>query len=349
MKLEDFQERDVKYDINAIATDAELTREIQNRLIELDLLDPPVDGLFGPVTTAAFERFQTLMDCQEPGFLGAVTARKLLETDTMPAPKPVLKTVRETFLKARPIQSSDLEDSEKQKILADREFELLDFSIERNHLRIALRRDAFSKLGGDGEVSDSKIWYAFDEHVRVFEGDEQVFPKPKPETVKLEVPYQSQLDNWFNPTGSCNVTSLAMCLQYLGASRRDNIGQFEDELYEYAINEGLSRHNPYDLARIVRDYGCQDEFRENATIEQVKDWLADGNPVVVHGYFTSFGHIVVLVGYDDDGFFVHDPYGEWFPGGYRTDLDGAYLHYSYRLIRRLCIPDGSFWVHFISK
>jgi hypothetical protein len=55
------------------------------------------------------------------------------------------------------------------------------------------------------------------------------------------------------------------------------------------------------------------------------------------------------VGYDEFGFIVHDPYGEWFSSGYRTDLSGSYLHYSYRLITRVCIPDGSFWVHFISK
>jgi len=55
------------------------------------------------------------------------------------------------------------------------------------------------------------------------------------------------------------------------------------------------------------------------------------------------------VGYDEYGFIVHDPYGEWFSSGYRTDLSGSYLNYSYLLIRRVCIPDGSFWVHFISK
>jgi len=140
-----------------------------------------------------------------------------------------------------------------------------------------------------------------------------------------------------------------MCLEYFGARRRDNIGQFEDELYEYAINSGLSRHNPYDLAKIVRAYGCKDTFREDATIEEAKDWLAKGNPAVIHGYFTSFGHIIVLVGYNERGFVVHDPYGEWFSTGYRTDLSGAFKTYSYGLIQRTCIPDGSFWVHFISK
>lgn len=170
-----------------------------------------------------------------------------------------------------------------------------------------------------------------------------------PPTVKLDVPYLSQLDNYLNPTGSCNVTSIAMCLQFLGATRKTKSGQFEDELYQYAINKGYSHGNPYDLAKIVKDYGCQDRFTENALIEDVQDWLASGNPAVIHGYFTSFGHIVSVVGYDSDGFLVHDPYGEWFDSGYRTDLRGKYLHYSYRLIRNVCMPDGNFWVHFISK
>ncbi|WP_293282361.1 C39 family peptidase [Microcoleus sp. PH2017_36_ELK_O_B] len=34
--------------------------------------------------------------------------------------------------------------------------------------------------------------------------------------VKLDVPYLSQLDNKRNPTGSCNVTSVAMCLLWGG-------------------------------------------------------------------------------------------------------------------------------------
>jgi uncharacterized protein YvpB len=105
----------------------------------------------------------------------------------------------------------------------------------------------------------------------------------------------------------------------------------------------------------VRDYDCRDDFRTNATIGQVQDWLTEGNPAVTHGYFTSFGHIVVLVGFDETGFLVHDPYGEWTARGYDRNvpggqnLKGKYIHYSYQMIRALCIPDGAFWVHFISK
>jgi uncharacterized protein YvpB len=88
-----------------------------------------------------------------------------------------------------------------------------------------------------------------------------------------------------------------------------------------------------------------------ATLQEVKTWLANGNPVVVHGYFTSFGHIIAIKGYDDvlQSFVVNDPYGEYFDSGYRTDLTGESLNYSYDLIRRTCMDDGDFWVHFLSK
>ncbi len=342
MKLEDFVGTEKKYDVKAIAADIQLSKQIQGRLIDLGLLAPPIDGIFGPVSTGSLKRFQELMNCGEPNFLGAKTAKHLLEAtpDSISGDSPVLYTIRSTVFKARPIQSTQLSEAEKEPIGDGQSFILNNYEVERNHVRITLRHDSFK---------GSKVWYAYGPHIEIFEASKRVYPNPKPQTVKLNVPYKSQLDNYYNPTGSCNVTSLAMCMQYLGIPRRDNIGQYEDELYEYALYNGLSRHDPYDLAKIVRDYGGKDTFKENATIEEVQDWLAGGNPVVIHGYFTSFGHIIVVVGYTPWGFYVHDPYGEWFPTGYRTDLPGDYLHYSYNLIRTTCIPDGNFWVHFISK
>ncbi len=252
----------------------------------------------------------------------------------------VIKITNPTNLKRKPIQSSQLPEEQRQQLEVGKQFEISSYVIERDHLRVALARDKFKGFN---------TWYAFAGHVQLLKDGNVIFPKPKPRTIKLAIPYKSQLDNDENPTGSCNVTSLAMCLEFLGAKRKTTSGQFEDELYNYAVSRGLSRHDPHDLAIIVEDYGCRDDFRSNATIEQVQDWLADGKPIVIHGYFTSFGHIVVLTGFDEKGFLVHDPYGEWTPSGYRTDLSGKYVHYSYNMIRNLCIPDGSFWVHFISK
>ncbi|WP_421654900.1 C39 family peptidase [Leptothermofonsia sp. ETS-13] len=252
----------------------------------------------------------------------------------------VLKTLNVTTLKKKPIQSSQLPEEQKQPLESNQQFEVSSFAIERDHVRVAFAKDSFKGFN---------TWYAFSGHIQIIKDGTVVFPKPRPRTVKLAIPYKSQLDNEENPTGSCNVTSLAMCLEFLGARRKTTMGQFEDELYRYAINQGLSRHDPHDLAIIVENYGCRDDFRTNATIEQVQAWLADGKPAVTHGYFTSFGHIVVLAGFDERSFLVHDPYGEWTPSGYRTDLSGKYVNYSYTMIRNLCIPDGSFWVHFISK
>jgi uncharacterized protein YvpB len=342
MKLQDFLGKNTRYDIKGISEDDELSRQVQTRLIDLGLLDPPVDGVFGPKSTAGLHQFQKLMECGEAGYLGAVTAKKLIEAkrEQIPVATPILKTVKSTVFKVKPIASSQLNDSEKFAIPANKEFSVLAYDPIRGHLRVALRTESY---GG------YSVLYIWGEHAEIHENGSRVYPKPIPKSARLNVPYKSQLDNWFNPTGSCNVTSLAMCLEYLKARRKTSSGQFEDELYEYAINKGYSRHNPYDLARIVRDYGCQDYFTENAVIDDIKDWIAAGNPAVIHGYFTSFGHIMPVVGYDEYGFIVHDPYGEWFSSGYRTDLSGSYLNYSYLLIRRVCIPDGSFWVHFISK
>ncbi|BAZ12572.1 peptidoglycan binding domain-containing protein [Calothrix sp. NIES-4071] len=74
------------YGIEAIAADEELTRHIQECLVWLKFLDPPVDGKFGPISTDAFIEFQELIStvrpevAQELGFLSLETARALIET-----------------------------------------------------------------------------------------------------------------------------------------------------------------------------------------------------------------------------------------------------------------------------
>jgi uncharacterized protein YvpB len=246
-----------------------------------------------------------------------------------------------TILKARPLQSSALAKCEKVSIRAGEKLLLTEYETgHRNHYRIRLKKP----------IREIPIWYAYCGHTEILNNGVKLVEKTQ-KSVKLNVPFMSQLDNYYNPTGSCNVTSIAMCLEYLNTPRKmsDAYRQFEDELYRWCLQRGYSRHSPEDLARVVRDYGRRDEFTVWGTIERCQEHLRGGNPCVIHGYFTSFGHIIVLVGYDSKGFIVHDPYGEWFWNGYRTDLSGAYLHYSYNLIRRTCIPDGQFWVHYISS
>ncbi|MBW4612512.1 MAG: peptidoglycan-binding protein [Desmonostoc vinosum HA7617-LM4] len=91
MKLQDFLGKEEKWGFEAIAQDAELSRQIQVLLIGLGLLEPPADGKFGPVSLAAFKKFQEFTKTGESEFLGPLTAKKLIETKPEELPKPPLK------------------------------------------------------------------------------------------------------------------------------------------------------------------------------------------------------------------------------------------------------------------
>jgi hypothetical protein len=178
-------------------------------------------------------------------------------------------------------------------------------------------------------------------------------PKPLPtpsSSVILKVPYLSQLDNVDDPYATCNVTSVAMCLAYYGHPIRNSQGiQLEDELNQYCYSNGLDRHVPTDLKKLLEAYGCKDDFQFDAKWASAKTHLAGGNPLIVHGYFTRSGHIIAIIGYNEKGFVVQDPFGEYFASGYDTSRSGAKLTYSYEMMRQTCGTDGDLWLHFVSK
>lgn len=155
----------------------------------------------------------------------------------------------------------------------------------------------------------------------------------------LDVPYFSQLDNKLNPSGACNVTSCAMAAYYKGV-RGDGNGQLEDQMYRRCEQRGWSRHNPVGLKLLLESYGLTDDLRYNGTFADIRSAIDNGKPVIVHGYFTRFGHIVLLRGYDNTGFYVNDPNGEYFSWGYDTLVSGENLHYSKELIARTCSPES---------
>ena len=176
----------------------------------------------------------------------------------------------------------------------------------------------------------------------------------------LNVPYHSQLNNRYNPSGSCNVTSAAMCIKYAyRKAGRDNgwktklsvdHPQLEDELYEVMLSKGWLRHSPYDIKKVINLYGVDSTFSMAGSHKNVVEHLNSGNPIITHGYFTAFGHIIVIVGYDTDKrkYIIHDPYGEYFDRGYDTSRSGEFLEISYELMWHKCIcHESQWWVHFI--
>jgi len=254
-----------------------------------------------------------------------------------------LKVLCNTFLKQQPVDSLQLTNLEKQSISINTQLDLSAYADANNHhIKVVLANQSFH---------GRNTWYIYRPHVQLLNDKGQLI---LPDTLQLKVPYLSQLDNTKNPYGSCNVTSIAMTLMYLGIKQHHPGKQFEDELQEWMEAHGLDRHSPSDLAKVVEAYGGKDKFRVKTTIDEVKNWLAQGNPAVTHGYFTDSGHVICLIGYNQKGFIVHDPYGEWFPNGYerndrKNDQKGNALIYSYKMIERTCMTGGEFWVHFISK
>jgi len=231
-------------------------------------------------------------------------------------------------------------------------FNLHSWAIETAYLKVAL----FESFLGD---PPRNTWYARSTDIAFINQQPQIIPIPQPSpnpdglpsSKTLNVPHRSQLDNQFDPTGTCNVTSFAMVMMYFQVARKTNIGRWEDELYLYMQDNNLIRWDPYDLSLMARSYGLIDDFMTQGKLSDLRKAIAEGRPCIIHGYFTSFGHIIVVRGYDPYGFFVNDPYGEWTSSGYRTDRSGENLHYSNGLIQNKCSPEGEdyIWIHRLAK
>lgn len=89
LKLQDVIARELVIDHGDIPSHPALATQIQQRLINLQLLDPPT-GVFGPISTAALRTFQRLMKSGEETVLGRVTAELLIETSLDELPQPSL-------------------------------------------------------------------------------------------------------------------------------------------------------------------------------------------------------------------------------------------------------------------
>lgn len=89
LKLQDVLAQDLRFSMDAVATNKVLAAQIQDRLIYLGLLSSVQDGDFGPVSADALRTFQKLMKLGEKDFLGKETAEKLIETDVKDVQPPL--------------------------------------------------------------------------------------------------------------------------------------------------------------------------------------------------------------------------------------------------------------------
>lgn len=250
-----------------------------------------------------------------------------------------IKFLRQTILKRFNVDSSKIEDEKnKYKVSIHNNFEINWIkSVDSNHCQVSL----VAALNGFHD------WYVFkpDIDFSSMPPNTKIGLDTNLEAINLNIPYLSQRDNVNRPMGTCNLTCVAMCLAYFGVVRKTQIGQLEDELFNLVERKGWDRHLHSDLARVFQEYGVKDIFNTETTYDQIKQHLIKGNPVIISGRFTKSGHIILVRGFDRHGFFVNDPYGEWFASGYKNQ-PGRNLHYSYSAIFGVSYGSNkSCWAH----
>ncbi|MGB3403632.1 MAG: C39 family peptidase [Microcoleaceae cyanobacterium] len=234
--------------------------------------------------------------------------------------KYVLKFKSDSYLKPLPFNLNKLDSNTLKSYKAGDEIDVSEYTpkLQGNHVRVIL--ESFDP-NTDCIEDVEKFFYCSEEDIEIllsevaFDGeDPQQFPPPRASKVDLDVDYHSQLNNKNNPYGSCNVTSMSMLLKFYGVDSRtqadrDRNVQLEDVLYERTLDwdaqYGMTtRHVPDYLMKLLREFGDkygngalqESYFNPTASEEDIKQHIANGNPVVVHGYFTNFGHIIVVNG-----------------------------------------------------
>lgn len=113
----------------------------------------------------------------------------------------------------------------------------------------------------------------------------------------LDVPYMRQPDG-----STCMPTSLLMALEYFG---KDTLS--EQRIFELHRRTRVNRLN---IPAILHDYGMHGDasYSPYWTFEDIKQDIDDDLPVVLGTDISDAGHIILAVGYTDDGrVIVHDP------------------------------------------
>jgi hypothetical protein len=147
-----------------------------------------------------------------------------------------------------------------------------------------------------------------------------------PESLTLDVPFicQAPLGNWNYPFDSaCEEAAILMIHYYLQNKSIDPLIATQEirEIVEFEIEEyGFHKDTSAEqTAQLIKDfYGYEVKVVYDISLEDIKEELVKGNPVIVptagrmleNPYFTSPGpllHMLVIKGYDLDGFIVNDP------------------------------------------
>lgn len=167
----------------------------------------------------------------------------------------------------------------------------------------------------------------------------------KPAGRILKVPYESQLDNSGGQgRRECFSTSCGMIARFWLPDRIPN-----DDVYNRMRRGHGDTTDAQAQLSTLRSLGLRADFRTDGTPAKLKAEIDAGRPVAVgwlhHGPASSpsgGGHWTVVIGYDANGWIMHDPNGEanLAGGGYTSNRNGKALHYSAANWNPRWMPNG---------
>lgn len=158
--------------------------------------------------------------------------------------------------------------------------------------------------------------------------------------IKLNVKYFSQIGNeehLFGPDfRQCSLTSHAMALDFLtkgDLSKKSKANGFKEPESYYAsklIKYGDTIDHDAHTACLQNEFGIKSKWCMDLSTKDLEKQLQKDCPVPCGVSWSSSGHIVCVVGINETGFLVHDPYGiRNLNGSYAVGADGSYDLYSF--------------------
>lgn len=161
---------------------------------------------------------------------------------------------------------------------------------------------------------------------------------------KLQVPYFSQRDNYRDSWRTCFSSSSAMALKSVMSEAISG----DDEYIETVFSIGDTTQAWVQVSALAK-YGVKALFRQTGSDQDIKKNIDRGIAVPVgilhqgpeHAP-SGGGHWVCVIGYNEDGFIVHDPWGYLdHKSGKYTSTDGDSVLYSYEMFDRRWTVDST--------
>ena len=160
----------------------------------------------------------------------------------------------------------------------------------------------------------------------------------------LSVVYMSQRDNYRDAARTCFSSSCAMLLKYLKPNSIKDDNNYLMAVFSY----GDSTDSNAQLKALAK-FGVNAKFSKSGSRDIIKKQIDNNKPVPAgflhHGTPeapTGGGHWLCIIGYDEAGYWVNDPWGECnlLTGTY-SNPNGSKLHYSYKNFEPRWLVEGS--------